>query len=730
MRRLLGTEGLQQTKMANKRRSSRQRGVSIRNHLCSVTVLLLLSCSLVLVSAQNEPQQLQQQELADKQSLPGGLGNLGGGVSNGGGASNGNNEDDEDIEGGPDSNSINSSDNSTLATTETENPLAETATTTENPPPINAETATTTAPTEVEPAATPVAETTASPAPISATVPIPVPAPVEDIAPTTNAPTLPASALDLPHSVDIAECRKHLQVVDINRDNLMSEEEYVKFVQQVVTHDVNHTLANLPSKDIWGNSLSDMPSGVRLLYNNLNQGGVIDIVGYKVNQIPRPTLAQELFLIKVCVHTEIVVHQILMQHQQSGGNIDTSQQVISLPKIEVVTVYSSFSLSNQVGITTAALNSETSHNRKGLELAYQTLITHVVGEEMGVTLAKPTPVTVPTSTAGREATRGRRRLTVALDQQLPEIYRIDDVLCPGASPDASTELQTKWCQVAYGKFLLYLVGEDSVEVYNDYSQAVQNATSYGDLQEILKEVDPGVEVQVTDAGPTILPPAASPPPTPPPHEAPTSSPQNITVDKDATGEGQPEDRETKLGLIFSLAAVLLSVNCCIISVSVYMCYRNRNNRDLDLDDGLEDMDDTYYERRKKKKKSGRHDLSSSFYDDDEAGEMSSSSPPTLQDIAAANAPAPAPYSSQDAQERERILRGQGASSQSDVSSSSASAPTREEIQATLAAASIGGSRPLAPPSETTYEDDENLRVNAGEMTSYCGGSIFRRCGNL
>ena len=407
----------------NFRNSEYHERCSARNRFgVAAAVLMLLSCSLTNVSAQDGQAPNQQQ-------LPGGLGNFGG-VSNGGNNINGRDTD---------------SDNSTLTAEANESGATET------PLPTNEEPGDDMAPVQV-------------PLPPSAPVPPP---------PTTMAPTVSVPSLDLPESVDIAECRKRLQVIDVNRDSLMNEEEFVKFVQQVATHDdSNHTLVDLPSRDLWGNSLRDMPRGVRLLYNNLNQGGVIEIVGYKVNQIPKPTLAQELFLVKICVYTEIVVHQILEQHGQSGNNIDTNQQTISLPNAEVLTVYSSFALSNRVGITTAALDPGASHNRRGLELAYQTLVTHAVGKEVGVALTKPKPEAAPNRAEGQESTRARRRLTVALDQQLPELYRIDDVLCPGASPTLSTELQTVWCQVAYGKFLLYLVGEDSVEVYNAYSRAV------------------------------------------------------------------------------------------------------------------------------------------------------------------------------------------------------------------------------------------------------------------
>lgn len=582
----------------------------------------------------------------------------------------------------------------------------------------------TTAP-EAATAETAASENITAPEPDSGTPATTAPAPEEEmVSPTTLAPTLPVSSLDLPHSVDIAACRKHLQVVNTDHDNLMNEAEFVKFIHEMATHDANETLANLPNSDIWGNSLAEMPQGVRVLYDNLNQGGAIEIKGYKMNQIPKPTLAQELFLIKVCVHTEITVHAILVQNQQDGqGSVDTSDQVISLPNVEVVTVYSSFSLSNKVGITTATLNNGgVDHNRRGLELAYQTLVTHVVGEQVGMTLSNPVPSAVPsgaTAASAGDITR-RRRLTVALDQQLPEIYRVDDVPCPGAAPGPSN-LQSKWCQDAYGKFLLYLVGENSIEIYDDYSEAAQNATASGDLQQILTDVAPNVEVQVTGAGPAILPPPESLPPTLPPHMAPTASPV-VKPEPAVMKDGEPVDRETKMGFIFVLAAILLSVNCCIIGISTYTCYRNRNDDDLDLeDDGFDDMDESYYERKQRRRsKSTRRDDPSTSYYDDEHGDMSSSIAPTLQDIAEANSPAPAPYSSQDAQERERILKGQGSSSKSDVSSSSNAAPTREEIEATLASASggSGGLRPLAPPSDASSydnDDDDELRVNEGEM---------------
>ena len=188
---------------------------------------------------------------------------------------------------------------------------------------------------------------------------------------------------------------------------------------------------------------------------------------------------------------------------------------------------------------------------------------------------------------------------------------------------------------------------------------------------------------MTGAGESILPPPASLPPAP--SLEPLPFPTNLTggnSDTDsATETGASADRETKLGMIFALAAVLMSVNCCIISVSIYMCYRNRNHHDHGLDEGLGDTDQDYKKdpKEKRRSKGGRRDSSKSYYGN-EGGETASLSPPSFQDIAVANAPVAAPYSTQDAQEREPTL-GQTESSQSNISMSSGAAPTREEIQA-------------------------------------------------
>jgi len=390
---------------------------------------------------------------------------------------------------------------------------------------------------------------------------------------TTNtlAPTIPVDSLVLPPAVDIVNCRKHLHVADANRDSLLTEDEYVTFVHQVATHDYGgengvHALSDLPEsqKGLWGNTLRTMPQGIRVLYQSLQQGGAIPIVGYKVEQLPthqqqQPnplnTLAHDLFLMKVCVHTEIAVHQIVQQHElllaEGGGSditVDTSRQVLSIPKVEILTVYSSMALENSVGIATTNLDPQNSHNRRGLDLAYETLVTKVISEQLNTELASPIPTGEQDALLRRKTLetrqRRRRQLTVALDPQLPEIYRIDDVACDGA--DQSSELlQTRWCQVGYGRFILYLVGENSLELYNTYSQAVQNATATGELQQILQDVAPNVELVVTDAGPSLLP--------PPDTDAPTVAPNETAT---GNNETQPvyekKEKESNLDLIFIL----------------------------------------------------------------------------------------------------------------------------------------------------------------------------------
>jgi hypothetical protein len=536
----------------------------------------------------------------------------------------------------------------------------------------------------------------------------------------------PMTLLDLPPSVDIVECRKHLQVADVDRNNLLREEEYVKFVHEIVSHDYNHTLANVPETTgslVWGNKLSDLPAGIQANYHNLSIGGAIEIVGYKpLSPDKTITLSQELFLIKVCVHTQVAVHQVLKQMEdegqtnagfEGGASLDTTQQASSIPEINVVIVYSSFSLSNKVGIHSANLNADVDGIRKALVTAYQALVTQVVSEQTGMSLSNPALSAANTDSRsstgtveGREATR-RRRLTVAVDPQLPDIYTFQDVACPGVPANVTSSLLTEWCQVAYGKFVLYLVARDSIQVYEEYSRAMQNASDLGRLQDILQKLSPMAEVQVTGAGPTLLPLPPTPAPTPVFHQSPTASPAPhlMVIPKESTTPGKKD-----LGLIFALAGTLMAINICIIGSSIYACVRNRKNPkipDFDDDDHpMEGINDAYYNnlrKSKKKRSSGRRVR----YDDQSE---SRSNPPTLEDIAEANSLAPVP--TQDAAERERILRGQGSSYHTATSITSEQAPTREEIRATLQPTGSGRESSSVP---SQYEENEELPANTGEM---------------
>ncbi|CAB9496591.1 expressed unknown protein [Seminavis robusta] len=435
----------------------------------------------------------------------------------------------------------------------------------------------------------------------------------------------------------------HLQVVDVDRNNLLNEQEYVKFVHQIVAYyDRNISFHNHPT---WGNRLDDLPLAVQVNYDHLNQGGAIEILGYRPNDIgtivqqddsnsqEEKLLRQQRFLIQVCVHTEVAVHQVLTHAPQQP-----------IPDVTVVAGYSSFALHNTVGIRSQDLMAH-SHNRKALDLAYPALVTQVVSEKTGVSLTNP---------ALTRRRRRRRQLTVAIDPHRPQIYRIDNVECPGVNTTATpAALITEWCQEAFGQFLLYyiLVGQQPQDV-DEYSQAVQVATEEGRLQQILQQIDPTAEVTVVGAASSIKAPPPTPSPTHAPHPVPTAAPHTLTVVTVAEEE-EPDDN---LVLIFTLAGVLMTINCCIIGVSMYMCLKNRNQPILDDDD--DDLPEDYYrlqknrkkKLKKKKKRSGRFD-----YDPNSNRSDTQSNPPTLEEIEAANT---MPVDDDDARQRDRIMSGQ------------------------------------------------------------------------
>ena len=548
---------------------------------------------------------------------------------------------------------------------------------------------------------------------------------------TTDLPPPSYTSFDtyLPPSVDVAACRKHLLVVDKDRNNVLTEEEYLHWIREIVSKDFNHSLVGIMENpltdDLWaGKTLEEMPTPVVYNYHDLTQGGYIEVVGYRPSSSPatEPTLAQKLYLVKVCVSTETAVYQVFRQQQldaESGETTTTTTSTAKLPEVKVLDVNSSFDVSNGVGITAQTLRSETNKDHIQLELAYATLVTQVVSDLVGMALIPPSATTT-TTTEGSARTSGRRtqsldghrhrRLTVAIDPDLPELRTVEDIPCPGAPANQTEALQEKWCQRFYAKFLLYLVGEDPQMIFDAYSQAVQAAIAKGDLQQLFLAANPPADedpsdVTVTGAGPSIFPPEPTQAPTQPPHPPPTVSPANITVPEEGQLNTQPTDQEDgeglDMGLLIILACVLGSFNCLIITVSIYECWRNKKHHDEalnPLDDNIEaqwnkNTSTASSHNRKKKTKKQRSQRSNrsnqsgdSFYDEDDSELISN--PPTLDEIAEANAPAPAPAPSMmtqkelDAQERDRILlSGPG------FSDSTTDAPTLDEIQSKLS--SIG-----------------------------------------
>ena len=520
----------------------------------------------------------------------------------------------------------------------------------------------------------------------------------------TNAPTLPIGSVEMPASVDILECHKHLAAADSDRNNFLYEQEFVTFVREIVSHDFYLALSNIPgnSQQVWGNTVTDLPAGVQAVYKNLNQGGAINIRGYKPEEALDISLQQLKFLTKVCVHTEASVYQVL---QQDDPTTDTSSQANSIPTVETVSVNTSFAFTNTANIR--ATNLEVGHeSRIELELAYQALVLQVVGDTLGTTLMAP--VLSEKTATGRQDRNGRQ-LTVALDPRLPEIYKINDVLCKGEEPDLAESLKTDWCLEGCAHFTMFVVGEDPDAVAEKYSQAVQDATENGDFETAFKEIAPNSLLVITGTASGTVPPPETEAPTQAPAtrapspevditvpEAPNATEDgggnNETVLPRAGGTGGPD-----LTLILTLAGALFLINACVIGISLFMCWRNKQSGPIlmDDDDGS-DIVDPYYGPASKSRDIA-YDSDESDSDDERV-----SNPPTMEDIeeanrmpAAAPAPAPAPVLSlaeQDAKERERILAGDKAA----TSEPDTSAPTMEEIAMAMG---TSGSSGLAPPSQ-------------------------------
>jgi len=270
---------------------------------------------------------------------------------------------------------------------------------------------------------------------------------------------------------------------DLNRDDYLNEEEFVKFLDQ------------LTGNQFSGLEFAELPTALITTYADLATGEdeEIYIFGSKPGQTA--TEDQDAFLGQICLNVAIAL-------SGTAGPPGTPSTMDPSP-VEAPTfppglseVYNSFIVTNTVGLTAEQLQSGA--NREGLDAAY--------GEFALRTTAQL--AAVATDSRNQDSSlRRRRKLNVGFAAGTDEIYLLLDIECPVEIEPPNT------CQTAYAKFQVTITVEDAQTVSDEYTSLTQDLISEGLLQEILIEVDPRNLLQIADASFPVkntFPPTAAP----------------------------------------------------------------------------------------------------------------------------------------------------------------------------------------------------------------------------
>jgi len=303
--------------------------------------------------------------------------------------------------------------------------------------------------------------------------------------PATSAPTF-----------DLFFCQRSMASSDLNRDDGLSKDEYVTFLNRLTNNQfVGKTFETLDTalqKNFW---------------NLVGDNGLIDIYGSKPGQAAN--FQNENDLVNVCVETGNALNA-------GNGDIPTASPVEIVkptsnptkgssprPTPQDVTptfapgksdVYNSFIISNQNSLTAADLTVGT-QNRDGLDEAY------------GIFVQK----SVENYDALNEDLEIRRVLrfrNLPVDSlvESDQIYEIVDSPCPAGS------FPTETCQTVFASFQLAISeGENAQEVSKAYSDYTQRLISEGMLQLYIPS---GIPLNIVDASYPVIPEEA-PNPNPP-----------------------------------------------------------------------------------------------------------------------------------------------------------------------------------------------------------------------
>ena len=302
-------------------------------------------------------------------------------------------------------------------------------------------------------------------------------------------------------AVDLFFCQRSMASSDLNRDDGLSSDEYVIFLNRLTN--------NL----YIGRTYDSLEANLKANFNKLaGDNDRINIYGSKPGQ--SSNFENEEGLVNVCVETGNVLNGTPPTVTPSPTVQPTAKPTISptlrpnasptaLPTFPPgrSEVFNSFIISNANGLTAAGLKvGSATQSREGLERAYETFV--------------QTAVETYASASENLQIRAlrRRKLATSLLPDSAQFNSIVDSECP---PTASL---FEKCQTVFASFKLTLEGENAALVSDQYTDFTQKLIARGDLQEALEVVDPSSLLRVVDASYPVTP--YGPEPTSPPTAAP------------------------------------------------------------------------------------------------------------------------------------------------------------------------------------------------------------------
>ncbi|GKZ01332.1 hypothetical protein MPSEU_001084200 [Mayamaea pseudoterrestris] len=342
---------------------------------------------------------------------------------------------------------------------------------------------------------------------------------------TTSAPSAEASSPSTSIELEYTRCLQYLAVSDLDRDDALSETEYLRFLTYASARAISAT------------DYSELDETLQNNFDDLAAGeDAIDIAGSKPGDAP--TADQEEHLADVCNSTVAAVNESL--------NPTSDDQTVPSPPLENAvnaTIYNAWIVSDPNGAITA-ISLRTGQNRKALDEGYATF----VNDQFRLFLQ-----TTGESRLLQDAVDAAPALYLA-DGSTENYQLVDYAPCP---PFANGTQTTGTCTKIYSSFNVSMSNVDNTKVISDQlmQQTMKNIPK--DLQADILEAYPATALVVVNSNLPIQPPADP----------------GVTADDDES-ESEESGEKTNTGAIAaSIIVVLLLI--CLVGGGIY--YARRNN---------------------------------------------------------------------------------------------------------------------------------------------------------